>query len=53
MQAAAQQLADSIVNATVVTHNPASTQQQRAEAVRFFESVRGRRANVCMLLLLL
>jgi hypothetical protein len=39
MQAAAQQLADSIVNATAVTHNPASTQQQRAEAVSFFEQV--------------
>jgi hypothetical protein len=41
MQAAAEQLADSIVSATAVTHNPASTQQQRAEAVAFFEQVGG------------
>lgn len=47
MQAAAQQLADSIVSATAVTHNPASSQQSRAEAVAFFEQV-PRRAR-CML----
>lgn len=40
MQEAAKQLADSIVNATAVTHNTASSPQQRAEAVRFFEQVR-------------
>jgi hypothetical protein len=39
MQAAAEQLAESIVNATAVTHNPASSQQQRTEAVQFFEQV--------------
>ncbi|KIY93591.1 hypothetical protein MNEG_14370 [Monoraphidium neglectum] len=40
MQAAAQQLADSIVSATAVTHNAASTQEQRTEAVRFFEQLK-------------
>jgi hypothetical protein len=40
MQAAAQQLAESIVSATAVLHNPASTQQQRAEAVAFFEQLK-------------
>lgn len=38
-QEAAKQLADSIVNATAVMHNPGSSQEQRAEAVRFFEQV--------------
>ena len=37
---AAAQLADSIVQATAVTHNPSATPQQRAEAVQFFEQVR-------------
>lgn len=36
MQVAAQ-LADSIVQATAVTHNPGSSPQQRGEAVQFFE----------------
>jgi hypothetical protein len=39
MQQAAAQLADSIVKATAVLHNAASTPQQRAEAVQFFEQV--------------
>jgi hypothetical protein len=46
MQAAAQQLADSIVSATAVTHNAASTQEQRTEAVRFFEQVRHNTAYI-------
>eukprot|EP00878_Enallax_costatus_P020732 GHUV01021924.1.p1 GENE.GHUV01021924.1~~GHUV01021924.1.p1 ORF type:complete len:211 (+),score=42.84 GHUV01021924.1:174-806(+) len=37
---AAAQLADSIVQATAITHNPASTPQQRAEAVQFFEQLK-------------
>jgi hypothetical protein len=36
----AQQLAESIVQATVVTHNPSAIPQQRAEAVQFFEQAR-------------
>jgi hypothetical protein len=39
IQAQAQQLAESIVQATVITHNVGSTAQQRAEAVSFFEQV--------------
>ena len=33
------QLADSIVAATAALHNPGSSQQQRGEAVKFFEQV--------------
>eukprot|EP00775_Hariotina_reticulata_P009038 gene9038-9209_t len=40
MQQAAAQLADSIVKATSVLHNAASTPQQRAEAVQFFEQLK-------------
>jgi hypothetical protein len=39
IQAQAQQLAESIVQATAITHNVGSTAQQRAEAVSFFEQV--------------
>lgn len=39
---AAAQLAENIVQATAITHNPGSTPQQRAEAVQFFEQVGAR-----------
>lgn len=35
----AQQLAEAIVQATAVTHDPTATAQRRAEAVQFFEQV--------------
>lgn len=40
-QQVAQQLAESIINATAVLHNPGSAAGQRAEAVQFFEQVTG------------
>ena len=40
------QLADSIVQATAALHNPGSSQQQRSEAVQFFEQV-GMAAAAC------
>ncbi|WIA43061.1 hypothetical protein OEZ86_009590 [Tetradesmus obliquus] len=40
IQAQAQQLAESIVQATAITHNVGSTPQQRAEAVSFFEQLK-------------
>lgn len=36
---AAQQLAESIVNATALIHQPGSSQEQRLQAVQFFEQV--------------
>jgi hypothetical protein len=34
-----QNVAENIVQAVAITSNPMSTQQQRAEAVKFFEEV--------------
>lgn len=43
-QAAAAALAEAIVRATAVTHDPGASQAQRTEAVQFFEQVSGHAA---------